>query len=229
ISQARAANAAQAQLAAIVQSSLDAILALTLEGNITSWNPGAERLLGYRPDEMVDQHVSRLLPEDGKVEVEELLDGVMAERPPIALDTRWLTKEGSPIDVAISVSPLRDEADRLIGFSVLLRDITARKRAEALLRRQERWQAATAEIRLALLSNRAIDESLELICVRSRELVHVDSALIVVKDGDVIRVVAIAGTGSASPGEELTSLPPVLSDALKTGQTQVATKRLADA
>ena len=228
ISRARAATAAQAQLAAIVQSSLDAILGLTLDGKVTSWNPGAERLLGYTPEEIVGCHVGRLLPEGGSRELEELLDAVMADRPLVALDTRWMTKDGSPLDVAISVSPLRDATDRLIGFSVLLRDITARKRAETLLRQQERWQSAAAEIRLAFLSNRTIGRSLELICSRSCDLIHADAALIIVIDDDVARVAAICGTTSAVLGEELPTLPPMASEALASARTQVARAASAD-
>jgi PAS domain S-box-containing protein len=225
VSQARAATAAQAQLAAIVQSSLDGILTLTLDGIITSWNPGAERLFGYRPDEIVHQHVSRLLVEGGNRELEELLGAVMADRPVIALDTRWLDRERSPIDVGISASPLRDNTGRLIGFSLLLRDITARKRAETLLRRQERWQAAAAEIRLALLSNTPIDKSLELISVRSRGVVRAEAALIVVRDDDVTRVVAASGSHPAKPGDELSSIPTTLLEALVTARTQVVGRR----
>jgi PAS domain S-box-containing protein len=228
ISRARAATAAQAQLAAIVQSSLDAILALTLDGKVTSWNPGAERLLGYTPEEIVGCHVGRLLPEGGSRELEELLDAVMADRPPVARDTQWMTKEGSRLDVGISVSPLRDSTDRLIGFSVLLRDITARKRAETLLRQQERWQSAAAEIRLAFLSNWTIDRSLELICTRSCDLIHADVALIMVVDDDVARVAAIGGATSAAPGEEVPTLPPIASEALASGQTQIAAAGSAD-
>jgi PAS domain S-box-containing protein len=229
ISQIKAATAAQAQLAAIVQSSLDAIIALTVDGKVTSWNPGAARLFGYDSDEIVGQHVSRLLPEDGNREFEELLDAVMADRSVEPLDTQWLNKEGGRLDVAISVSPLRDLTDRLIGFSVLLRDITARKRAEIVLRRQERWQAASAEIRLALLSNTPIDKSLELICVRSCELLHARAALIVIADDDVTRVVAASGSTTAVPGDELSSRPPVLSDALVTAESQIAQGRPGDA
>ena len=228
ISRARAATAAQAQLAAIVQSSLDAILGLTLDGKVTSWNPGAERLLGYTPDEIVGCHVGRLLPDDGSRELEELLEAVMADRPLVALDTRWMTKDGSPLDVAISVSPLRDATDRLIGFSVLLRDITARKRAETLLRQQERWQSAAAEIRLAFLSNRTIGRSLELICSRSCDLIHADVALIIVVHDDVARVAAICGATSAAPGEELLTLPPIASEALASARTQVAAAASAE-
>ena len=229
ISHARAATEAQAQLATIVQSSLDGIVALTLEGKVTSWNPGAERLFGYEPDEMLGRHVSVLLPQDGNRELEELLDAVMADRPVDPLDARWLTRDGSPIDVGISVSPLRDDTDRLIGFSVLMRDITARKQAEAQLRRQERWQAASAEIRLALLANMAIDKSLELICARSCELVPAEAALIVVTDDGVPRVVATSGSNVTMPGNELPSVPPLVSDALATARTRVAGRRQGDA
>src|ERR1019366_9914310 len=112
-----------------------------------SWNPGAEAMFGFSPDEVVGRHIGLFFPDDPVLE--ELLDDTRSGHVPRSKDTRWQRREGKSLDVAISVSPLAlgDEP----GFSVLVRDITVHKEAEAQLRRQARWQAATAEIRVSLL------------------------------------------------------------------------------
>jgi PAS domain S-box-containing protein len=196
-------------------------VALTLDGTLTSWNPGATRLLGYEPDEMVGEHVGRLLPPDGSPELEELLDAALAGRPPGPLDTRWRTKDGSALDLAISVSPLRDRTGKVIGFSILARDITARRAAEARLRRQERLQAATAEIRLSMLADTALDATFELICRHAATLLDADAAMIVLGETGGHRVAA--GAGGAAPlvgGLTLEPPPPSVSDVLASGVTE---------
>ncbi len=217
----KVATAAQAQLAAIVQSSLDAIIALDLQGGLTSWNPGASRLLGYCPEEIVGQHVGRLLPPDGSPELEELLHASRTGELPGALDTQWRTKDGTPLDLAISVSPLRDTADQLIGFSVLARDITTRKKAEAQLRRQERLQAATAEIRLSMLGDAPLDMTFDLICRRALELLEAASALVAMADDGGPRVAAGAGDSVALTGLPLDAPPGAVLEALAPGAEPV--------
>jgi len=206
----RAATAAQAQLAAIVQSSLDAIVSMTLEGKVTSWNPGAERIFGYSAADMADLHISRIVPPDTSGELEELLAAVMAGEPTTPRDTEWLRRDGSRLDVALSVSPLRDMGGRMFGFSALLRDITERKHAEAELRRlfaeeqrQERWQAATSEIRLALLSGTDLQESLGMICRWASDILDADTAGIVISDDDHLRLAAGSGASSQLAGLSL--------------------------
>ncbi|HUO48962.1 MAG TPA: PAS domain S-box protein, partial [Acidimicrobiales bacterium] len=155
----RALTAGMAQLAAVVRSSPDAIFSTTLEGKVTSWNPGAERLFGYPSDEVVGQLLSALVPEDASAAWEELLSTAMAGAVPNPLDTQWLRRGGQRADVAVTVAALHEAGGRVSGFSAIVRDITARKAAERELlrvsedlRRGERQQAAAAEVRLALLS-----------------------------------------------------------------------------
>jgi PAS domain S-box-containing protein len=217
ISEREAANAAQAQLAAIVQSSLDAIVAMTLDGTLTSWNPGATRLLGYEPEEMVGQHVGRLLSADGSPELEELMAAAAAGRPPSPLDTRWRAEDGSVLDLAISVSPLRDKAGELIGFSVLARDIATRKMAEAGLRGQERLQAATAEIRLSMLGDRPLSATFELICQHGAALLGADAVMIVLVEAGGQRVVAGTGAAASLVGASLDPPARSVTDALASG------------
>ncbi|GAC1308126.1 MAG: hypothetical protein NVSMB16_04390 [Acidimicrobiales bacterium] len=188
-----AASAVQAELAAIVSSSLDAIVAMTGDGRITSWNEGATTLFGYRSDDIVGRHMSLLVPEAESAVVEELLAAVMAKHPGAPRDTVWRTHSGDGVDVAISVSPIRDGAGSLLGFSLLVRDVTERKRAERELRHQERWREAISAVRSAMLSDSPIVETLELLCDRTRALVGARSVGLVLCEAGSLRVVAAAG------------------------------------
>jgi PAS domain S-box-containing protein len=207
VSEQRAAAAAQAELATIVRSSLDAIISTTLEGHITSWNPAAEELLGYGGDEIIGEHISTLVPSHSSIVLEELLDSAASGPHRGARDTRWLHRDGSEIDVAVSISPLRDKSGAPRGFSSIARDIRERKAAEIELRRLlaeeerlERQHAATAEIRLALLAGRPLHDSLTLICQRASELVESPVAAICVKDPDGTRITAVTGLAAEMIG-----------------------------
>jgi PAS domain S-box-containing protein len=189
ISERKAAQAAQAQLAAIVQSSADGILSMNQSGVITSWNPGAERMFGFRPEEVVARHIGLLFPDDPVLT--EMLEAARAGQATPSRDTRWQTSAGRAIDVAISVSPLA--GGREPGFTVLVRDITSRKAAEAQLRRQARWQAATAEIRLSLLSEAALESSLSRLCRWAAELAGAGAAAVILVEEGRARVAARGG------------------------------------
>lgn len=191
-----AASAVQAELAAIVSSSLDAIVAMTGDGRITSWNDGATTLFGYRPDDIVGRHISLLVPDAESAVVEELLAAVMANHPGAPRDTVWRTRSGDGVDVAISVSPIRDGAGSLLGFSLLVRDVTERKRAERELRRQQRWQEAISAVRSAMLSDGPIVETLQLLCDRTLALLDARSVGLVLCEEGSLRVVAAAGAFS---------------------------------
>jgi PAS domain S-box-containing protein len=148
ITERKAAQSAQAQLAAIVRSSTDGIFSMTPSGVMTSWNQAAQEMFGYSRTDVIGHHVSQFFPDDPALE--ELLDAARSGHTSssrASRDTRWLTCDGTPVDVAISVSHLDSGEDA--GFSVLVRDIRVRKAAEAQLQRQARWQAAAAEIRLS--------------------------------------------------------------------------------
>ena len=203
VTERRAAMAAMAQLAAVVQSSVDAIVSVTLEGVVTSWNPGAVKTFGYAVDEIVGRHLSVLVPDDCSAETEKLLEAALAGEPAEPLDTQWLRRDSTRVDVALTVSPLRDSMGRSLGFSAMARDITARKRAEAELRsllelerRRERQQAVTAEVRLALLSEAPMQDVLALICDRAGELVGAAAAAVVLRQDRTLQV--IAGSGAAA-------------------------------
>ena len=120
----------QAQLAAIVEFSQDAIISKTLDSQIRSWNAGAQQLFGYTPEEAIGRPITLLIPPERQDEeraiVERLRRGELIDH----YETVRLSKEGRRIDVSLTISPIRDSASRIIGASKIVRDITARKRAE---------------------------------------------------------------------------------------------------
>ena len=129
----RNAEAARLQLSAIVDSSADAILSKTLESIVTSWNAGAERLFGYTAAEMIGQPVTRIIPPERQSEEIEILRRLRAGEEIQHFETVRVAKDGSKIEVSLSISPMRDEHGTVIGASKIARDITERRENEAAL------------------------------------------------------------------------------------------------
>ena len=232
ITDKKAATAAQAELAAIVRSSLDAIMSTTLEGQITSWNPAAERLFGHAGDEIVGRHVAELVPPESSAVFEELLELAVDGAHRGARDTRWLRQNGEEVDVAVSISPLRDKSGTLLGFSSVVRDISERKQAENELRRLlaeeerlERQHAATAEIRLALLSGTPLVESVTLIGERTAELLDAPVAVISVHHNDDLRIMSGTGPAAALVGELLPAKGSFAAQVLESGRLAQTPRR----
>jgi PAS domain S-box-containing protein len=130
ITERKQSEEARARLAAIVQSSNDAIIGETVERIITSWNLGAERIFGYRADEAIGQSMSMLVPPDHADEFPYILSAIQRDEPLEHFETVRLRKDGQRIDVSLTVSPIRDSSGALVGASVIARDITERKLAE---------------------------------------------------------------------------------------------------
>jgi PAS domain S-box-containing protein len=123
------------RLAAIVEFSDDAIYSASLEDAITSWNPGATRLFGYLPEEVIGQPIFSLVP-PGRVEEERRLSAQIKRGETVAyFETVRRRKDGSLVDVSVTLSPIRDAAGRVIGASQIARDITVHKQAEEQIRR----------------------------------------------------------------------------------------------
>jgi PAS domain S-box-containing protein len=120
------------QLASIVESSSDAIIGMTLEGTIVSWNAGAESTYGYTLEQVRNRHISLLHPPDGKKMGSEIFDRVLAGDRLTNLETVNVTKEGKLIEVSLTVSPIRDVTGRVIGAATIARDVTDRKALERM-------------------------------------------------------------------------------------------------
>jgi PAS domain S-box-containing protein len=130
ITDRRNAEEAVERLAAIVESSDDAIVGKDLDGTIRAWNAGAMRLFGYEPDEIIGEPVTLLIPEDRLEEETEIIARISRGERISSYETVRQRRDGSLIDVSITVSPIRDGKGRVIGASNVTRDITERKRAE---------------------------------------------------------------------------------------------------
>ena len=134
-----------ARLAAIVESSDDAIVSKNLSGIIQTWNAGAERLFGYRAEEVIGQPITLLLPPERIHEEEQILAYVRSGRHMEHLETVRVTKDGRQIDVSVTVSPIKGQDGQIIGASKIAHDITDRKRAEETLRESEQRFRTMAE------------------------------------------------------------------------------------
>jgi PAS domain S-box-containing protein len=136
----------RASLAALVESTDDAVIGKTLAGIVTSWNAGAHRLFGYSAEEMLGQSISHIVPAGGAEEHARVLDHA-ADGQVQHFDTVRQRKDGTFVDVSVTISPVRNPAGNVVGISKVARDVTARLRAEeALARAKETAEAASREL-----------------------------------------------------------------------------------
>jgi PAS domain S-box-containing protein len=124
----------QEYLAAIVESSEDAIIGKDLHGTIRSWNRSAERIFGYAADEALGRHISMLAPPDRAAEIEKILDHVARGEHVDHYQTKRITKDGRTLSISLSVSPIRNRDGVIVGASKIARDITEQTRNEEALR-----------------------------------------------------------------------------------------------
>jgi PAS domain S-box-containing protein len=130
LSQQKAGERARQHLFAIVESSFDAIVSKDLNGVIQSWNAAAERLFGYSAEEAVGKHITMLIPPDKQDEEDHIISRIRAGERVESFDTIRLRKDGEPVDVSLMISPVRDDAGRIIGASKIARDVTAARESE---------------------------------------------------------------------------------------------------
>lgn len=119
-----------ARLAAIVESSEDAIISKRLDGTITSWNLGAERVFGYKPEEIIGQSIFKLIPPERREEEPAIIARLITGERVDHIETQRLTKDGKLIDLSLSISPLRDQSGKIVGASKIARDISRQKLVE---------------------------------------------------------------------------------------------------
>lgn len=134
-------SAYRSRLASIVDSSEDAIIGKTLDGIITHWNKGAERIYGYRTQEMIGKPISLLAPKDRPDEIPQILVRIRRGERLEPFETVRVTKDGRRLNVSISVSPIHDSDGTIVGASAIARNITAQRRAEEQLRQSQKMEA----------------------------------------------------------------------------------------
>ena len=138
ITERKRAETAAMRLAAVVQSSHDAVAAKTLNGIITDWNQSAERIFGYKPKEIIGKSVLTLIPKDRQNEEQEILRRIRHGESLNHYETVRRRKDGQLIDVSLTISPIKNPKDEIVGVSKIARDITKQKQTERRLAEQAR-------------------------------------------------------------------------------------------
>src|SRR6185436_1815867 len=125
-------------LSSIIESSDDAIVSKDLDGIVTSWNRGAERMFGWLAEDMVGRSIRTIIPPDRQSEEDDVLARVRGGERVDHFETVRMRRDGSLVDISLTVSPIRDASGRVVGASKIARDISARKTAEAMVERNLR-------------------------------------------------------------------------------------------
>jgi len=146
----------QAILAAIIDSSEDAIISKTLEGCITSWNTAAEHMFGYRADEVIGKHISILIPKDRLAEEDMIIDNIRHGRRVQHFQTIRVRKDGSTLPISLTISPIKNVDGTIIGASKIARDISDQVRAE------QETQKHLRNLEHLLSAGRTLSEKLDL-------------------------------------------------------------------
>ncbi|MGH7509126.1 MAG: PAS domain-containing hybrid sensor histidine kinase/response regulator [Gemmatimonadales bacterium] len=144
ITERKRASEAAARLAALVESSADAIISKNLDGTVASWNTGAEQMYGYSADEMVGRPIYTIIPEELAQEERDIMDRVAAGGRVAHYETIRRRRDGAQLNISLSISPIRDGAGNVIGASSIQRDVTERKRVEESLRQSAKMEAIGA-------------------------------------------------------------------------------------
>ena len=156
VTERRKASRITARLAAIVESSDDAIISKDVNGIVTTWNRGAERIFGYSASEMIGRPITTIIPADRQSEESAILARLAQGERIEHYETVRRAKDGTLCNISLTVSPLRDEEGRVVGASKIARDITAQKRAQrAIEEAQERWKVTLASIGDAVIATDA--------------------------------------------------------------------------
>ena len=174
ISDRKRAEAAASRLAAVIESSDDAIVTKDLDGIIASWNPAAERMFGYSEAEAIGRSIRMLIPQDLQSEEDTVLAKIRAGEAVDHYETTRRRKDGSLLSISLSVSPIRDASGVVVGASKIARDITERMRLRAAAAEQAQITAKIAEVGAAVASTLERDAIVQKVTDTATELTHAE-------------------------------------------------------
>jgi PAS domain S-box-containing protein len=226
ITNRKAAEETNARLASIVESSDDAIIGKTLDGVITSWNPGAERIFGYWAAEMIGRPMLAIFPPDRVTEEAEILARIAHGEHVLHYETVRLRKDGKPIDVSVTISPVSNPQGRIVGASKIARDITKQKEHEREIARLSRLYAALSAVNQAVVRSIDRGELFAQICLALVNLGGVRMAWIGSPDrqsgkvipehqsGDTTGYLALADYGTGGPAKTLGPVGRAIQDGI---------------
>lgn len=170
VDERKESEAAAARLAAIVESSDDAIVSKDLKGVIRSWNQGAENIFGYTAEEAVGQSITLIIPEERLHEEDEILSRLRRGERIEHFTTVRQRKDGGLLDISLTVSPIKDSEGRVLGASKIARDITEARRAQAAVEEQARSLAAINRVAAALAAELDLERLIQSVTDAGREL-----------------------------------------------------------
>ncbi len=163
------------RLAAIVESSDDAIVSKDLNGIITTWNRAAERIFGYSPAEAIGHSITLIIPEERRSEEDEVLRKIRSNERVEHFETVRRRKDGSLMHVSLTISPIRDTNGRVVGASKIARDITERKRAEAAIADLQRRLLALVSASATILHSPTLEDVQAATIATARDLLTADA------------------------------------------------------
>jgi len=218
-------------LESIVQSSDDAIITKTLDGIITSWNPAAERIFGYKPEEIVGTSILNLIPEDLQSEEQTIIERIQSGKRIDHFETVRLTKGGERLDVSVTISPLKDASGRVVGASKVLHNIGERKQMEKNLLQAEKI-AATGKMAATIAHeiNNPLESVLNLIYLARTNAADTEQVVSYLNtaEEELLRVAHIAKQTLGYYREHSAAVPVMLSD-LITDTLKIYESKLAAA
>lgn len=190
VAESRETERAAGLLAAIIDSSDDAIISKNLDGTITSWNSGAERIFGYTAKEAVGQHITLIIPPDRLNEETMILDRLKRGERVDHFETVRMRKDGTELNISLTISPVKDSYGRVVGASKVGRDITERKRSQEELRISEerlRLLARGLENRVRVRTHQLEQRNAEVL-QQSKQLRELSSRLLQTQDEERRRI-----------------------------------------
>jgi PAS domain S-box-containing protein len=200
----REAEAADWALALIVESSDDAIFSKSLDGTILTWNAGAERLYGYAAAEMIGRPVSVLAPPDRVDEIPNILLRLRRGERVDHYESVRVRKDGMRVDVALTISPVRDRLGKIIGAATIARDITERKRAEQALRRRKEEDELINVIATKIAGETQLDRLLAAALAQVQQRVaFVGGSIALIEGEDLIVQAAVGPFAAAALGQRV--------------------------
>jgi PAS domain S-box-containing protein len=194
ITDERSGEQARRQLASIVESADDPIVSKDLKGIVVSWNPGAQHLFGYSAEEMIGKSITTIIPAHLRDEEPRILEQIRSGERIEHYETVRRCKDGRVVDVSLTISPMRDSHGTIVGASKIARDVTAHKRAQALVRRRADEQAALYRFTNRLYRAETVKDVYEAALDAIVDAMHCNRASILRSDRDgVMRFVAWRG------------------------------------
>lgn len=181
ITERQRAEAVQVRLAAIVSSSDDAIIGKTLEAIITSWNQGAERIYGYKAEEVIGRSLSLLVPPDRLDELPAIMARLARGEAISRYETERIRQDGQVIPVSLTISPIRDATGTIVGASTIARDISARKQVQAEVERRRQEAELLAEIAQSLSASLDLDTVLQRVVIGAQEFCGSERAFLALR------------------------------------------------